>query len=96
MSLGRPDHPGLRIPYADSGFLLATKLVAQRARDADDVVALATSLGMEGAAAAEFEAHTRRYDTDEEALKLIVGGEEVDKEVRFLAEGAAGLLARRS
>src|SRR6266498_2576466 len=38
------DEPGLRVTYADDGFLLATKLVAQRARDADDIVALATRL----------------------------------------------------
>ncbi len=33
--------PGLRVIYADDGILLATKLVAQRAKDADDVTALA-------------------------------------------------------
>lgn len=29
---------GLRVTYADDGFLLATKLVAQRAKDVDDVI----------------------------------------------------------
>jgi hypothetical protein len=39
--LDQPAEPGLRVTYADDGFLLATKLIAQRAKDADDVVALA-------------------------------------------------------
>lgn len=94
--LNRPAHPGLRITYADNGFLLATKLIAQRAKDADDVVALAARLGMEQATADELEAHIRRYYTDREALQFIVDGDDVDKELRFLAEGAAGLLARRT
>ena len=94
--LDRPDHPGLRITYAHNGFLLATKLVAQRAKDADDVVALAARLGMDQATADELEAHIRHYYTDREALKLIVDGDDVDTELRFLAEGAAGLLARRT
>ena len=94
--LDRPDHPGLRITYADNGFLLATKLIAQRAKDADDVVALAARLGMEQATADELEAHIRRYYTNREALQFIVDGDDVDRELRFLAEGAAGLLARRT
>jgi hypothetical protein len=57
--LSRPDPPGLRVTYADDGFLLATKLVAQRAKDADDVVALAGRLGMQRATADELEAHIR-------------------------------------
>ena len=35
--LDQPAEPGLRVTYADDGFLLATKLIAQRAKDADDV-----------------------------------------------------------
>lgn len=91
--LSRPDRPGLRVTYADASFLLATKLVAQRAKDADDVVALATRLGMQRATADELEAHIRRYYTDPEALRLIVGVEKVEEEVGYLAAGAARLLA---
>jgi hypothetical protein len=94
--LSRPKRPGLRVTYADDSFLLATKLVASRAKDADDVVALATRLGMRRAAADELEGHIRRYYTDSEALRFIVGVENVDEEVRYLAEGAAMLLARRT
>ena len=49
--LDRPDAPGLRVTYANEEFLFATKLIAQRARDADDVVALAKRLGMQDASA---------------------------------------------
>lgn len=43
--LEQPPTPGLRVTYADDGFLVATKLVAQRvAKDADDLVALGTRL----------------------------------------------------
>lgn len=93
--LDRPARPGLRVTYADDGFLFATKLVAQRAKDADDVVALAERLGMQGADADQLEAHIRRYYTDPAALEFIVDGNDVDREVRFLAEDAAGLLKRR-
>lgn len=93
--LDRPARPGLRVTYADDGFLFATKLVAQRAKDADDVVALAERLGMQGADADQLEAHIRRYYTDPAALEVIVDGNDVDREVRFLAEDAAGLLKRR-
>jgi hypothetical protein len=44
--LDRPAEPSLRVTYAGDGFLLATKLIAQRAVDADDVVALAGRLGL--------------------------------------------------
>jgi hypothetical protein len=94
-ALTRPDHPGLRVTYADDSFLFATKLVAQRAKDADDVVALATRLGMQRANADQLEAHIRRYYTDPEALRLIVGGDR-DVEVRFLAEAAANFLAQHA
>lgn len=92
--LDRPDRPGLRVTYADDGFLFATKLVAQRTKDADDVVALAERLGMQRAEADELEAHIRRYYTDRAALEFIVDGNDVDRELRFLAEDAAGLLRR--
>jgi len=94
--LSQPDRPGLRVTYADDGFLLATKLVAQRAKDADDVVALASRLGMQRATAGELEAHIRRYYTDPDALRFVIGVEDVDNEVRHLAADAAGLLDRRA
>ncbi len=94
--LHRPSRRGLRVTYADDGFLFATKLIAQRAKDADDVVALAERLGMTAASADELEAHMRRYYTDRAALEFIVDGDDVDRELRFLAEDAAGLLKRRS
>ena len=93
--LDRPARPGLQITYADDGFLFATKLIAQRAKDADDVVALAERLGMLTATADELEAHVRRYYTDRAALEFIVDGDDVDRELRFLAEDAAALLKRR-
>ncbi len=89
-----PEAPGLRVTYADEGFLFATKLVAQRRKDADDVVALARRLGMQRAGAEELEAHIRRYYTERDALRFIVGGDDVDTEVHYLAEEAARLLAR--
>lgn len=61
--LTRPDHPGLRVTYADDSFLLATKL-AQRTKDAEDIVALARRLSMQRASADELEAHIRHYYTD--------------------------------
>lgn len=91
-----PESPGLRITYADDGFLLATKLVAQRTKDADDVVALAERLGLLDANAAQLEAHMRSYYTDHAALEFIVDGNDVDRELRYLAEDAAALLRRRS
>jgi hypothetical protein len=92
--LDRPDAPGLRVTYADDGFLFATKLIAQRAKDADDVVALAKRLGMQEASADELESHIRRYYTDEAALEFIVDGDDVDREIRYLAEDAARMLKR--
>lgn len=93
--LDRPARPGLRITYADDGFLFATKLVAQRAKDADDVIALAARLEMHDADTDQLEAHIRRYYTDRAALEFIVDGNDVDREVRLLAADAAGLLKRR-
>lgn len=51
---------------------------------------------MTAASADELEAHMRSYYTDRAALELIVDGDDVDGELRFLAEDAAGLLKRRS
>lgn len=94
--LSRPEKPGLRVTYADDSFLFATKLVAQRARDADDVAALAARLGMQRATPNELEAHIRRYYTDRDALRFILGTEDVDAELRHLAEAAARFLVKIS
>jgi hypothetical protein len=93
--LDHPDQPGLRVTYADDPFLFATKLVAQRVTDADDVIALANRLGMSHASAAELEAHIRAFYTNRADLEFILDGNDVDAELRFLAQDAAGLLARR-
>ena len=92
--LDRPARPGLRVTYADDGFLLATKLIAQRAKDADDVVALADRLGLTTATPQQLEAHIRRYYTDQATLEFIVDGDDVDREITLLAEDASRMLIR--
>ncbi|WP_432504747.1 hypothetical protein [Kineococcus arenarius] len=94
--LDPPPTPGLRTTYADDGFLLATKLIAQRAKDADDVLALARRLGLGSATAQQLEAHIHRYYTDAEALAFILGGDDVEREVELLAHDAARMLHRRA
>lgn len=89
-----PSKPGLRVTYASDDFLLATKLVAQRAKDADDVVALAVRLGL--SEAEELEAVVRRFYTDEAALEFIVDGNDVEREIRLGAQDASRLIKRRS
>ena len=89
-----PDTPGLRITYASDDFLLATKLIAQRAKDADDIVALAARLDMREAE--DLEALVRRFYTDEGALEFIVDGDDVDREIRLGAEDAARLIKHRA
>lgn len=91
--LDPPPAPGLRVTFADDAFLFATKLVAQRARDASDLLALADRLQLRGASPAALEAHIRRYYDDEESLALVVGGEDASAEVGLLAADAARLLA---
>ena len=90
--LDQPAEPGLRVTYADDGFLLATKLVAQRAKDADDVVALAGRLGLSTATPEQLETHIRSYYTDPAPLELIVDGPDVDREISLLAHDACRML----
>ena len=92
--LDPPEQPGLRITYATDGFLLATKLVAQRAKDADDIIALATRLGLTDATPAQIEEHIRSYYTDPAALEFILDGRDVEQEVAFLAQDASRMLNR--
>jgi len=94
--LDQPAEPGLRVTYADDGFLLATKLMAQRAKDADDVVALAGQLGLKAASPEQLEAHIRSYYTDPSALEFIVDGSDVDREIGLLAQDASRMLRRTS
>lgn len=92
--LDQPAEPGLRVTYADEGFLLATKLIAQRAKDADDVVALAERLGLTAASPEQLEAHIRNYYTDPSTLAFIVDGNDVNREISLLAHDASRMLHR--
>lgn len=92
--LDQPSEPGLRVTYADEAFLLATKLIAQRAKDANDVVALAGRLGLETASPQQLEAHIRSYYTDLATLEFIVDGNDVDREISLLAHDASRMLHR--
>jgi hypothetical protein len=94
--LDRPTSAGLHVTYADDGFLLATKLIASRAKDAGDVLALAARMGMQRATAQELAAHMRRYYTDVESLEFILDGTDVDRELALLAQDAARLLLRHA
>lgn len=91
-ALDHPSEPGLRVTYADDGFLFATKLLAQRAKDADDVLALAGRLGLQDASPEQLEAHIRSYYTDPAMLEFIVDGTDVDQEIQLLAHDAARML----
>lgn len=88
------DAPGLHITYATDEFLLATKLVAQRRKDAPDIVTLAKRLGMENASADDLQQVIARYYTDEDALEFIVGDKNIDRELHLLAARAERLLAK--
>lgn len=94
--LDQPAEPGLRVTYADEGFLLATKLIAQRTKDAEDVVALAGRLGMQSATPEQLEAHIRSYYTDPAMLEFIVSGNDVDRELGLLARDASRMLHHRT
>ncbi len=72
-------HPGPRVTSASEGFLLATKLTAQRAKDAVDVVALAGRLGPRFATPEQIEANVRNYNTEPATLELIIDGHDVDQ-----------------
>lgn len=89
-----PDFPGLRVTYASDDFLLATKLIAQRAKDADDIVALAVRLGL--SEAEDLEALVRRFYTDEGVLEFIVDGNDVEREIRLGAQDASRLIKHRA
>jgi hypothetical protein len=89
-----PDQPGLRVTYAEDGFLLATKLVAQRAKDADDIVALAAKLDLTDATPIQLEDHIRRYYTDPAALEFILDGNDANQEIALLAQDASRMLSR--
>lgn len=92
-ALQRSDAPGLHITYATDEFLLATKLVAQRRKDAADIVALARRLTMENASADDLEQVISRYYTDEDSLEFILDGKDIDREIHLLAVRAERLLA---
>lgn len=94
--LDPPAVPGLRVTYADDRFLLATKLIAQRPKDTADVVLLAERVGLAAATPEQLEAHIRSYYTDPGTLEFIVDGDDVDRELRLLAQDAARLLERRA
>lgn len=94
--LDKPPGPGLRVTYADDGFLFANKLLAQRAKDAEDVVALAKRLGLASATPEQLEDHIRNYYTDEAMLEFILSGDDVDTEIALLAQDASRMLNRTS
>lgn len=92
-ALQRSDAPGLHITYATDEFLLATKLVAQRRKDAPDILTLTRRLQMENASADDLEHLIYRYYTDEDSLEFILDGNEVEREIHLLAVRAERLLA---
>ena len=91
--LQRRDAPGLHVTYATNEFLLATKLVAQRRKDAADIVVLARRLEMENASADDLAQLIYSYYSDEDSLELILDGKDIDREIHFLAVRAERLLA---
>ncbi|NUR94895.1 MAG: hypothetical protein HOV67_06485 [Kribbellaceae bacterium] len=92
-ALQHDDAPGLHITYASDEFLLATKLVAQRSKDASDISILAKRLNLQNASAADLGELIRRHYTDEDSLEFIIDGNDVDREIHLLAVRAERLLA---
>ncbi|MEV4266402.1 DUF6036 family nucleotidyltransferase [Kribbella sp. NPDC049584] len=92
-ALQHHDLPGLHITYAGDEFLLATKLIAQRRKDAPDIIALSGRLKMENASVEDLEQLIRRNYTDEDSLELIVGSRDLDREIHLLAVQAQRMLA---
>jgi hypothetical protein len=92
-ALHHHDAPGLHITYAGDEFLLATKLIAQRGKDAPDIITLSGRLKMENASADDLEQLIRRNYIDEDSLELILGSKDLDREVHLLAVRAERMLA---
>lgn len=92
-ALQHNDAPGLHITYATDEFLLATKLIAQRRKDAADIVILARRLDLQDASAGDLEQLISRYYTDEGSLEFILDGADIAGELRLLATRAERLLA---
>ncbi|MGW7682470.1 hypothetical protein ACWGID_17140 [Kribbella sp. NPDC054772] len=87
------DVPGLHITYASDEFLLATKLIAQRRKDAGDIITLTKRLHLENASSDDLEQLIYRYYTDEESLEFILDGNDTNREVHLLATRAEQMLA---
>lgn len=94
-ALQHGDAPGLHITYASDEFLLATKLIAQRRKDASDIVILAKRLHLEQASAGELEQLISRHYTDKDSLEFILDGTDIDREIHLLAVRAERLLANQ-
>ncbi|WP_427886930.1 hypothetical protein ACQHIV_28930 [Kribbella sp. GL6] len=82
----------MHITYASDEFLLATKLVAQRRKDAADIVVLAKRLHLENASASDLGQLVRRYYTDDNVLEFILDGNDTDRELHLLTVRAERLL----
>lgn len=81
---------------ANEAYLFGTKLLAQRRKDVDDLVAMARRLGHIPADPVLLEAHLRGVYTNHEALKLIVGTRDPDAEIALLAADAARMLNEKA
>ena len=92
--LDPPAQPGLRVTFADEGFLFATKLIAQRSKDAEDIRTLASRLRLANASQEQLEDHIRSYYTDRAMLEFIISGPDVDREITLLARDASLMLNR--
>ncbi|MGZ0149558.1 hypothetical protein ACXJJ3_21010 [Kribbella sp. WER1] len=65
----------------------------RRSLDAGDIVILARRLHLKNASAADLGQLVRRYYTDEDALDLILDGNDPDRELHLLTVRAERLLA---